>query len=293
MVLCIHIQNVKDYYLLKDYKLVSNNNLDGITKMPKIAIHKFSSCDGCQLALINDAVSLLELNKIVEIVHFAEAGYLDEFLSVDLAIIEGSINTHHDITRLNLIRQKSRYIIAVGACAVSGGIQALRNFKNSEQFLKWQHDVYKESTESIIKEDLPTAKPISAYINVDSEIKGCPINTGQILHAIRDVLFGVDPEKETNPVCITCKRSGVTCVIVAKNEPCLGPVVADGCGALCPKLGRACYGCYGPAKFANVPAMTNKLKELGLTDQQIRHKYHQINSQTETFKNAGGEIDDN
>ncbi len=265
----------------------TQDKLLDLSVRPKIAIHKFSSCDGCQLALINDAVALLELNKIVDIAHFAEAGALDELAHVDLAIIEGSINTIHDISRIKAIRGNSKYLIAVGACAVSGGIQALRNFTNSKQLLKWQHDVYPQHTETIIKQDLPTAKPISAYEKVDSEIRGCPINTGQILHAIRQVLFGVEPEPETNPVCITCKQVGVTCVIVAKNEPCLGPVTADGCGALCTKLGRGCYGCYGPAKYTNIPAMSNKLRVIGLSDKQIMHKYHHINSQAELFKKEG------
>lgn len=265
----------------------AQDKLVGLAIRPKIAIHKFSSCDGCQLALINDAVALLELNKIIDIVHFAEAGPLNELATVDLAIIEGSINTVHDISRIRAIREKSKYLIAVGACAVSGGVQALRNFIHPNQLLKWQHDVYPEHTQTIINQDLPTAKPVSAYETVDSEIRGCPINTGQILHAIRQVLFGVEPEPETNPVCITCKRAGVACVIVAKNEPCLGPVTADGCGALCPKLGRACYGCYGPAKYANIKAMSNKLCEMGLSPKQIQRKYHYINSQAEIFKQAG------
>lgn len=268
-------------------QMSAQDKLVNLAHRPKIAVHKFSSCDGCQLALINDTVSLLELNKIIDIVHFAEAGPLDALAKVDLAIIEGSINTKHDIERIKTIRTNSKYLIAVGACAVSGGIQALRNFTDDKQFLTWQNAVYPEATETIIEEDLATAKPISAYVSVDNEIRGCPINTGQILHAIRQVLFGVEPENETNPVCITCKRSGVVCVIVAKNEPCLGPVVADGCGALCPKLGRGCYGCYGEAKHANITAMTNSLRKLGLSDSEIQHKYHHINSQSNTFKIAG------
>lgn len=265
---------------------VYNTSVD-LAPHPRIAIHKFSSCDGCQLALINDAVSLLELNKLVEIVHFAEAGPVDELAKVDLAIIEGSINTKHDVERIHKIRANSKYLIAIGACAVSGGIQALRNFTEDKQFLQWQHAVYPEVTEVIIAGDLITAKPISAYVTVDSEIRGCPINTGQILHAIRQLLFGVEPEGENNPVCITCKQSGTACVIVAKNEPCLGPVVADGCGALCPKLGRGCYGCYGEAKYANTDAMTNSLRKVGLSEQAIKHKYHLINSQGNIFKIAG------
>ncbi len=259
------------------------DKLINFAKRPKIAVHKFSSCDGCQLALINDAVSLLELATMVDIVHFAEAGPLDEFAEVDLAIIEGSVNTHHDVHRIEMVRAKAKYVLSVGACALTGGIQALRNFTDEKELRHWQHDVYPEETEVIIEGDLATAKPISAYVKVDFELPGCPINTGQILRAIRQILFGVEPEKNVDPVCTTCKHAGVTCVMVAKNEPCLGPVVADGCDAICPKLGRGCYGCYGPAKYANMDAMIAKLKEMGLSDEQIKHKFHHINSQAITF----------
>ncbi|MFL9629336.1 sulfhydrogenase subunit delta, partial [Aeromonas jandaei] len=72
-----------------------------------------------------------------------------------------------------------------------------------------------------------------------------------------------------------------------KDEPCLGPVTADGCGAICPKLGRGCYGCFGASKYVNLGAMTTRLKELGLSDKQIQDKYRFISSQDEVFKKAG------
>lgn len=261
----------------------AQDKLAGVSARPKIAVHKFSSCDGCQLALINDAVSLLQLATMVDVVHFAEAGPLDEFAEVDLAIIEGSVNTKHDIHRLETIREKAKYIMAVGACAITGGIQALRNYQSAQGLLNWQHDVYPQDTDVIIEQDLATAKPIKDYVAVDFEMPGCPISSPQILHAIRSILFGVEPEKNVDPVCVSCKHAGVTCVMVAKGEPCLGPVVANGCEALCPKLGRGCYGCYGASKYANMDAMTTKLKELGLNDLQIKEKFKFINSQDNGF----------
>lgn len=257
----------------------AHDKLLGLAARPKVAVHKFSSCDGCQLAFINDAVSLLELSTLVDVVHFAEAGPLDEFAEVELAIIEGSVNTKHDIHRLEMIREKAKYIICIGACAITGGIQALRNYTDAKGLLEWQHDVYPQDTGVIIEQDLSTAKPISAYVPVDFEIPGCPITSGQILHAVRSILFGVEPEKNVDSVCVSCKHAGVSCVMVAKGEPCLGPVTANGCEALCPSLGRGCYGCYGASKYANLGAMKNQLREMGLTEQQITHKFQYINSQ--------------
>ncbi|MFZ9035530.1 MAG: sulfhydrogenase subunit delta [Francisellaceae bacterium] len=249
-----------------------------------LAVHKFSSCDGCQLAFINDGVNLLKLAGLVDIKHFAEAGAVDEDAVVDIAIIEGSVNTRHDVDRIKKIRANSGYIIAMGACATTGGIQALRNNASVDEFNIWIKDVYPQHSDVVAKEELDTAKPVSAYIDVDFEIAGCPVSSQQMFAAVRQLLFTVEPEKTVDPVCTTCKHRGITCVMVARGEPCLGPVTADGCDALCPSINRGCYGCYGVAKFANFTAMTNKLKQMGFSEAEIARKYHFINNQQQGFK---------
>ncbi|WP_116962977.1 sulfhydrogenase subunit delta [Fastidiosibacter lacustris] len=265
----------------------AQDKLSGLSSKPTLAVHKFSSCDGCQLAFINDGVKLLKLSELVEIRHFAEAGPVDENCKVDIAIIEGSINTQHDVHRIQRIRDNSRYLIAMGACATSGGIQALRNNTNKAEFKEWIKEVYPQHTDVIAKEELDTVKAIEDYVEVDFEVRGCPVSGEQMYHMVRQLLFKVESESIVDPVCTSCKHRGITCVIVAYNEPCLGPVTADGCDALCPKINRGCYGCYGVSKYANFDAMTAKLKSMGLTDEQIARKYHFINNQQQGFKQAG------
>lgn len=256
---------------------------------PTLAVHKFSSCDGCQLAFINNGISLLKLANLVDIKHFAEAGAVDEDCLVDVAIIEGSVNTRHDIERIKKIRKNSQYLIAMGACATSGGIQALRNQVDSTQFRGWIKAVYPQHTAVVEQNELDTAKSIESYVTVDHEIRGCPVSGEQMFAAVRQLLLKVEPEKVVDPVCVSCKHRGITCVMIARGEPCLGPVTANGCDALCPAINRGCYGCYGVSKYANFEVMTAKLKELGFSDEQIKHKYHFINSQQSGFKRAGEE----
>ncbi|MCF6808011.1 sulfhydrogenase subunit delta [Thiotrichales bacterium 19S9-12] len=261
--------------------------LKNLPDKPTLAVHKFSSCDGCQLAFINKGVKLIELSGLVDIKHFAEAGAVDEEAKVDVAIIEGSVNTRHDVERIKMIRDNSKYLITMGACAVSGGIQGFRNNINADEFKKWIKAVYPDHPHVVEGSELETAKPIRDYVKVDFEISGCPVSADQMYHAVRQLLFKVEPEKVVDPVCVSCKHRGVTCVMVAKGEPCLGPVTANGCDALCPAINRGCYGCYGASKYANFEAMTNKLREMGLTDEQISRKYHFINNQQKGFKEAG------
>lgn len=257
------------------------------TSKPVLAVHKFSSCDGCQLAFINEGLKLIQLSNLVNIQHFAEAGALNEDCQADIAIIEGSVSTQHDIGRIQKIRANSRYLIAMGACATSGGIQALRNNTDAAGLQQWQKAVYPQHTDIVAKEDLAKVGSIAHHVKVDFEVHGCPVSSVQMYKVVRELLYGVTPTEEMDPVCVSCKHRGVACVTIAKGEPCLGPVTASGCNALCPAIGRGCYGCYGPSKYANFEAMTAKLRAMGLSDAQIKRKYQFINNQQGGFKTAG------
>ncbi len=252
-----------------------------------VAIHKFSSCDGCQLALLNLGEPLLQLAELVDIHHFAEAGVLDENAKVDIAIIEGSISTAHDIARLDKIRENSRYLMSIGACATSGGIQALRNMADTQQ---WMADIY--ATPAVI-DSLDNSTAIKNHVRVDLELWGCPINQRQILLALRALLFGVLPVDEHDKVCMECKRQQNVCLMVTKNEPCMGPVTRTGCGALCPSVGRDCYGCYGPAEKANTQAMANRLQGLGLVKDELARRFLFINSGADVFHQQGIRLQEN
>ncbi len=205
-----------------------------------VAVHKFSSCDGCQLAFLNAGMDLLQLAARVDIVHFAEAGLLAETAPVDLAFVEGSLNTAHDLVRIQQVRANSRYLITIGACATAGGVQALRNLHDAGA---WHQAIYAQPH---YLDSLATAKPIASQVRVDLALWGCPVSTQQVLQAIASLLHGTHPPALQEKVCAECKRRGNVCVVVAAGAPCLGPVTQGGCGAICPAFGRGCYGCYGP-----------------------------------------------
>lgn len=253
---------------------------------PKVAVHKFSSCDGCQLALINLGEPLLVLCELVDIIHFAEVGPVDENAKVDIAIVEGSVSASHDIERLQKIRDNSTYLITIGACATSGGIQALRNMADTQQ---WIAGIYANPT---VIDSLDNSSAIKDHVKVDLELWGCPINKQQIISAIRALLFGVLPVEEKDKVCMECKRQQTVCVMVTKKEPCMGPVTRTGCGALCPSVGRDCYGCYGPAENPNTQAMANRLEGLGLIKDEAARRFLFINSSADAFHQQGTRLKD-
>ncbi|MCG6970913.1 MAG: sulfhydrogenase subunit delta [Gammaproteobacteria bacterium] len=248
---------------------------------PTLAVHKFTSCDGCQLAFLNLGEALLTLSELVDFTHFAEAGPVNPEASVDIAFVEGSISTPDEEQRIKKVRENCKYLITIGACATAGGLQALRNSSNMDE---WRAAIY-PSPEHI--DALETATPIKSHVRVDFELWGCPVSPRQTLAAVRSLLSGVKPVLEEEKVCLECKRLNTVCVMVAKGLPCMGPVTQTGCGAICPALNRDCYACFGPAENINTFSLTSRLHEIGLSAEHISRRYWFINNFTPEFQQAG------
>jgi len=247
---------------------------------PKLAVWKFASCDGCQLSLLDLEDELLTLAGTVQLAEFREAtsGVVEG--PYDLSLVEGSITTMHDAERIQDVRRASRALVTIGACATAGGIQALRNFADVNEFVA---AVY-ASPQYI--STLETSTPIAAHVHVDFELHGCPINKRQLLEVVTAFLHGRKPEIPSTSVCVECKRRGNVCVTVAHGTPCLGPVTHAGCGALCPTYNRGCYGCFGPMETPNTVALVPLLRRQGLGGRDIERVFRTFNANADAFRDA-------
>jgi coenzyme F420-reducing hydrogenase gamma subunit len=238
---------------------------------PKLAVWKLASCDGCQLTLLDCEDELLAVAGAVEIAHFTEASSTDVEGPYDVSLVEGSVTTERDARRIAEIRAASKFLVAIGACATAGGIQALRNFADVAEFTS----VVYARPEYISA--LATSTPVSDHVTVDFELRGCPIDKGQLLELITALLAGRKPRISGHSVCHDCKLRGTSCVMVARGIPCLGPVTQAGCGAICPAFGRGCYGCFGPVATPNVAALADQLRQLGMTDAEVDRVFATFN----------------
>jgi coenzyme F420-reducing hydrogenase gamma subunit len=249
-------------------------------RKPKLAVWKFASCDGCQLSLLDCEDELLAVADAVEIAYFPEATRRVVRGPYDLSLVEGSITTPHDAERIHKVRRSSKNLVSIGACATAGGIQALRNFADVEEFTAI---VY--ASPGYIS-TLGKSTPISDHIPVDYELRGCPINKYQLLEVINAFLNGRRPEISAASVCTECKRHGTVCVMVAHGTPCLGPVTHSGCGALCPAYNRGCYGCFGPKETPNVESLGEIWSGLGVSDPDLVRIFRGTNASAEPFRRA-------
>ena len=248
------------------------------TARPKLAVWKFASCDGCQLTLLDCEDELLAVAGAVDIASFPEASRAQVAGPYDLSLVEGSITTPDDAERIQAVRKASRYLVAIGACATSGGIQALRNFASVEEFatVVYAHPSYLST--------LDRSTPISAHVPVEFELRGCPIDKGQLVEVLSAFLIGRRPNVPTYSVCLECKRRLNVCVMVASGTPCLGPVTQAGCGALCPASNRGCFGCFGPADTTNTRALANRFNETGLARPNVVRAFRTFNAGAEAFR---------
>jgi len=244
----------------------------------KLAVWKFASCDGCQLSLLDCEDELLELAGTVEIAHFLEASRATARGPYDLSLVEGSITTAHDAERIQKIRRQSKRLVTIGACATAGGIQALRNFANVEDFIS---AVYAQPA---YIETLATSTPIHDHVQVDFELRGCPIDRRQLLEVLKAFLVGRRPNIPTHSECFECKRRGTVCVMVARGTPCLGPVTQAGCGNLCPSHERGCYGCFGPMETPNTASLARWIAANGAKRHEIRDLLRGFNAGADAFR---------
>jgi sulfhydrogenase subunit delta len=247
-------------------------------RKPKLAVWKFSSCDGCQLSLLDCEDELLAVAGAVEIANFPEASRNIVKGPYDLSLVEGSITNSHDAERIQQVRRASKVLVTIGACATAGGIQALRNFKDVKEFISIVYAV-PEYIETLAK-----STPISYHVEVNLELRGCPISKVQLIEVVSAYLSGRKPNIATSSVCVECKRRGIVCGLVAFGPPCLGPVTQGGCDALCPSYHRGCFGCFGPKETPNTAALSKAWMDAGMKHDELLRMFRTFNAYAEAFR---------
>ena len=236
---------------------------------PKVAFFDFTSCEGCQLQVLNCEDELLDIVGALDIVEFREAidGKADRY---DIAFVEGAFTRQSDRPRLEDIRGKAGVVVALGACACTGGLNVLKNFRGIEKAMK---TVYGDKASWF---ETSPALPIAAVIKVDYEIPGCPISTIEFLDMVKTVLAGRHWKLPDFPVCVECKLKENVC-LYHKGQYCMGVVARAGCGAWCPSYGGRCYGCRGLVSDPNNNAAKDVLDEFGLTMDQVMTEFRLFN----------------
>ncbi|NIA31663.1 MAG: hypothetical protein GWP06_17360 [Actinobacteria bacterium] len=233
---------------------------------PKVAIFDFACCEGCQLQIVNLEEEILDLIGAVDVVEWREA-MSEKSHEYDIAIIEGSITRPEDKERLLLIRSRAKILIAIGACAVIGGINKLKNNFDLDDVRRC---VYGDDA-SRPHLHTETTMAVDEVVEVDYKIYGCPVEAKEFATIIRALLIGKKPEIPEYPVCVECKAKGNPC-LWEYDQLCLGPIIRAGCEARCPSAGARCIGCRGYVDNPNVDAAKDVIEKYGLNIDDLQSK---------------------
>ena len=247
-------------------------------KKPKVGIFKYSCCAGCEFQLIYFQKHVLEVLGAIDVIYckMLRSGGKAEG-PFDVALIEGAITEEWQASQLKRVREASRYLIPIGTCAVCGGVPAIKNTRDE---LDVEKDVYEDL--SVIHS--VKSHPVDHYVKVDGYVRGCPMGERDCTELVVSLLMGKSPNFLEYCVCVECKLAGNICVLVAYNQPCMGPVTNAGCGALCPSRNRGCYGCWGPMKDANAGALAREFKIRGLSAGDIYRKFTEFGQPADEWK---------
>lgn len=242
---------------------------------PRVAIFDFACCEGCQLQIVNMEEEILDLISLVEPVEWREAmsDHSDEY---DIAIVEGSITRPQDEERLRQIRDRAAVLIALGACAATGGVNKLKNNLNLDEA---KRIVYGDAA-AMPHLDTAMTKAVDEVVKVDYKVHGCPINDKEFSYIVRCLAMGTEPVIPNHPVCVECKMQGTVCRY-EYNEICLGVITRAGCNAPCPTGGGFCYGCRGYVPDPNVNAAKDVMDKYGKTVEDLRSRMLLFNSKQE------------
>ena len=255
-----------------------------MSSKPRISFHDFTSCEGCQLQVLNCEDELLGILGAVDIVQFREAidDRSDEY---DIAFVEGAFTRESDRARLEHIRTCAKIVVALGACACTGGLNVLKNYRGIPESMK---KVYGERAAWY---ETSPALPIDSVIRVDYKVHGCPIPKQEFLEVVKSLLAGRKPQIPDYPVCVECKLKENVCLF-HKGQYCMGVVARAGCGAWCPSYGGRCYACRGLISEPNANAAKDVLDEFGLTLAQVMDELRLFNGAYDVSEPpAGARVD--
>lgn len=234
---------------------------------PRVGIYGLTSCAGDQLAILNCEDELLTLVSKLDIRSWVMAqSQNDEETELDIAFVEGVIATERDLKTLKDVRERAKILIAIGTCAVWGGVAAMKNHLSRDRM---REIVYGDRAEHI---DAQKALPLKAVVDVEYELPGCPIEKHQFLSLVGALLHGDLPEFPQIPVCSECKMAENECLLVHNGEVCCGSLTMAGCSARCPSLNVPCVGCHGPVEEAHYNANYRALRAKGISKDDIQRK---------------------
>lgn len=211
---------------------------------------QLSGCAGCEVSLLN-APEWVGQHRLA---YMPLIMAVDDLPPVDTLLVSGAVRTDEDLYRLRQAARRTDHLVAVGTCAISGGVANLGDRDEVRSVF------FAEMERQHVPRLLPKLRPVDAVVSVSRYLPGCP----PMPHLFMQALFGQPDAKMPASVCLDCGRKKtrdkpqrLRGIQEAAPEPdiclinqgylCIGSSTRGGCGAPCTRAGNACVGCRGPS----------------------------------------------
>jgi len=247
-------------------------------RKPRVAFFDFACCEGCQLQVANLGEALLDVLGRVDVVSFREV-MSETSDTYDVAIVEGSITTPHDVERITRIRRTARVLVAYGSCATIGGVNGMKNSFPLDEIRRY---VYGE--DAIHFPTIPT-RAVHQVVPIDYFVHGCPVYQPEFVRVLTCILQGIPYEVPDVAVCTECKMNENEC-LYERGITCLGPVTRAGCNSWCTNNGNICYGCRGLVSNPAVKGQREILERYGIPLERILNRFAMYNKAREQTEHA-------
>lgn len=269
----------------------SAGKTDAPAKKGKLAIYWGASCGGCEISILGIDVKILDVAEAFDIVFcpcISDGKVRDvermEDGSIDVCLFNGGIRTSEQEYMAQLLRRKSKVLVAFGSCATEGCIPGLANLHTRQEIFdnSYQETCSTDNTDRVRPQPvtkvaegelfLPvfydTLRTLDQTVPVDYYLPGCPPESDRIWEAIEAIINGQLPPSGSviglnTTVCDFCNRTRTdkkikafkrTWEVIPDPDVCLleqgiicaGVATRAGCGCLCPQVNSPCIGCYGP-----------------------------------------------
>ncbi len=237
--------------------------------MKKFAVLQLSGCAGCEMSLLEAD----DWTQNYTLAHLPLVISSHDIPDVEVLLISGGVRTDDDLYNLRRSVKKARQVVAVGTCAISGGVASLGDREDVR--LLFAADENRRHVPRL----LPKCHPIDTFVSVSFYLPGCPPSP----HLFLVALAGKGDFASTKIVCTECGRKKVREIrprelsgfrqgsaksdvcLIKHGFLCLGSSTRNGCGAPCPRAGFPCVGCRGPSDVLMEKGKTAWLRSIRRT----------------------------
>jgi NAD-reducing hydrogenase small subunit len=170
-------------------------------KRAKLATVWLDGCAGCHMSLLDMDAAIIDVARKVEFVYGPLVDAQEVPDDIDVALVEGAVSSKDDLAKLQKLRSHSKLLIALGDCAVTGNVPAMRNSIPVSKLLQRVYVEGAQENRTVPTDGVPQllkqARPIQEFVKVDLHVPGCPPPAKAILSVLSDLLAGKKPDIAT------------------------------------------------------------------------------------------------